>query len=110
MYVAKEDDERSAKLSAAFERAHRRAAAYIAENPHSEQLLEILRSWNGSTADGIDAIYRQVLSSLAPQADRFFGDLAPNLDSFARAAQEGVGHGVLTSAPDNWNDYLWSTR
>lgn len=110
VYVAKDDDEGADELVQAFERAHDKAAAYIAENPESEQLLEILRRWNGSSDPGLDPTYRQALANLATHGDGFFADVSPNLTSFGKAAQEGVRHGALETVPKDWNNYTWSTR
>jgi NitT/TauT family transport system substrate-binding protein len=110
VYVAKDDDERGAELIEAFERAHKKAATYIAENPQSDELLEIVRTWGGSTDSSLDTTYRQALTNLAARTDEYFADMSPNQESFARAAEEGVRNGALTSAPQDWNNYMWSTR
>jgi len=110
VYVAKGDDDEADELVQAFKRAHDKAAAYITENSTSERLLEILRTWSGSSDPGLDPTYRQALANLATRGDGFFADVSPNLASFGKAAQEGVRHGALESAPQDWTNYTWSAR
>lgn len=111
VYVARTSViENQPEVMAGFQKARDRAVEYIAANPEDDELVAILKEWSGISDPGMDSVLATVLATLSADAAGFFGEFESNLDSFERAAEEGLDQGAITSVPEDWSKYVVESK